>query len=187
MGRLSLICHAATEATRQVRFPADEDLDARGLERLALLPAVQADRWLSAPETRSRHTTGMLCHKTLVSNDMGLRDWNCGRWAGRSVASIQAADPEAFAAWLSDADAAPHGGESLSDLLARVAEWLAGEAVQGGRTAAVAHPAILRAALAAVVGSGAPGFWRIDVQPLTRLQLSHDGRRWVLQGLIPPP
>jgi len=58
--------------------------------------------------------------------DPGLADWHLGEWRGRALDEIAAAHPAELAAWLAAPDAAPHGGESLTALLARVAGWLAG-------------------------------------------------------------
>ncbi|MFC9651748.1 histidine phosphatase family protein [Streptomyces sp. NPDC056937] len=47
-----------------------------------------------------------------------------GRWQGRTLDEVAAAEPDALASWLSDPASAPHGGESLLELLARTAHWL---------------------------------------------------------------
>ena len=65
-----------------------------------------------------------------------------GRWAGRSLTETGVAEPEAFAAWISAAEAAPHGGESIVDLLDRIAPWLDARSRDKGRTLVVTHPSI---------------------------------------------
>ncbi|MFJ1745872.1 histidine phosphatase family protein [Streptomyces sp. NPDC088116] len=47
-----------------------------------------------------------------------------GRWQGRTLDDVAAAEPESVAAWLSDPAASPHGGESLLALHTRVGHWL---------------------------------------------------------------
>ena len=44
-----------------------------------------------------------------------LADLDCGRWRGETLDSIQ---PEELEVWLTDPGQAPHGGESIVDLLA---------------------------------------------------------------------
>jgi broad specificity phosphatase PhoE len=52
--------------------------------------------------------------------DAGLADWDLGEWRGRALDEVAG-----IAEWVADPDAVPHGGESLTALLARVAAWLA--------------------------------------------------------------
>lgn len=186
--RLTLICHAATAATRAARFPLDEPLDAGGEAALARaaphLGLAKAGPCLAAPERRARDTAAAL--GTAYEADEALRDQDVGRWAGRSLAALAGADPDGVAAWLADPAAAPHGGESLLGLLARVAVRMDAWAVAGGRVAAVTHPAWVRAAAVTALGAGAASFWRVEAPPLAMAVFSHDGRRWTLAGLVPP-
>ncbi len=201
--RLTLICHAPTGATREARFPADEALHEApeeavdgigpGLAAARVLPAARqpaARHRLAGPERRCRETAAAFGGDFAV--DAALRDQDFGRWAGRGLADVAAAEPDAMAAWMGDPAAAPHGGESVEALLLRVEGWMAGPAAAGGRTVAVTHPAVVRAAVSAALGAGVAGaaaaaFWRIEAPPLARAVLSHDGRRWALAGLLPPP
>ncbi len=185
MIRLTVICHAATEAVRAARFPRDEDLDRAGAAAAARAPAITAARWLAGPERRATATAAALAGRRVVAVDPELRDWDCGRWAGHELAALSQSEPAALGAWLSDAGAAPHGGESLADLLGRTGRWLDAQAGTGRRTVAVTHPAVLRAAVVQALGAGPAAFWRIDAPPLCRARLSHDGRRWLLQSLGP--
>ena len=185
MTRLTIICHAATEAVRAARFPGDEDIDDRRAVPTSPSASVAAGRWLSGPERRATSTAAALGGDRAVAVDPDLRDWDCGRWRGRDLRDLQRSEPAGLAAWLSDPAAAPHGGESLLDLLARVGRWLDRCVADGTRTAAVTHPAILRAAVVGALDAGPAAFWRIDAPPLCRARLSHDGRRWALQSLGP--
>ena len=188
--RLTLLCHASTEATRAARFPADEALDARGEAELsAAAPAwrlivKRAGRRLTAPSLRARQTAAALQGEFV--EEPRLRDHDYGSWTGLSLAEAEARDPRAAATWMADPASAPHGGERLDDLLARVAAWMIETAAQGGRVAAVTHTAVIRAAIVHAVAAGPASFWHIDVPPLARVDLSHDGRRWSLRSLVPP-
>jgi broad specificity phosphatase PhoE len=176
--RLTLICHGATAATRSGAFPADEPLEDRALARVAeLRPMIRrADRVWTSPALRARQTAAALGLEAM--EDPALRDVDAGRWAGRRLEEIQAAEPRGVIAWLSDPDAAPHGGEALSSLLIRVATWLDARAGDGGSGIAVTHAAVIRAAILQALGAPASSFWHIDIAPLSVVKLSHDGRRW---------
>lgn len=186
MTRLTLICHAATEAVGAARFPDDEAVDEGAAVSASFGPPIVARLWLAGPERRTVATAAALRGDRAVMVDQELRDWDCGGWRGQAVEDLQRRDAAGLAAWLTDPTAAPHGGESLTDLLARVEGWMSQQAVAQGKTAAVTHPAILRAALVAAIDAPPAAFWRIDARPLSRAELSHDGRRWVLQSLVPP-
>jgi broad specificity phosphatase PhoE len=184
--RLLLIVHAGTAATRAARFALDEDLDQRG--RAAARAAS------GSLERRSRLTCGhaLRCRQTAAALHGGappgpealdgrLDDWDLGSWVGRTLAEVEAEDPGGTQAWLEDPDAAPHGGESLTQLLTRVGGYLTDVAAQPGRHVAVTHAAIVRAAVVRVLGAPPSGFWRVDVVPLTRVAFSAYAGRWNLR------
>jgi broad specificity phosphatase PhoE len=183
--RLTLICHAATAATRGAAFPADEGIEPGAAELAARLR--RADRpWTRAwtsPALCARQTAAALGLEATVHS--GLRDCGYGRWSGRKLADVQAEDPDGVAAWLADAAATPHGGEARSALLARVAAWLRERVAESGRIVAVTHPAVIRAAVMAVLDVPAAAFWRIDVEPLSVTELRSDGTRWTLRAAGP--
>lgn len=188
--RLTLLCHASTEATRAARFPADEGLDAKGESELsAVAPAwraivERAGRRLTAPALRARQTAAAL-QGEFVEEPL-LRDHDYGSWTGLSLSAIEARDPQGAADWIADPASAPHGGERLVDLLERVADFMIETATRGGRVAAVTHAAVMRAAIVHTLAAGPASFWHIEVPPLSRVDLSHDGRRWTLQALVAP-
>ena len=188
--RLTLLCHASTAATRTARFPADEALDPKGEAELDAVTSAwgaivkRTDRRLTAPALRARQTAAALPGRFV--EEPRLRDHDYGSWTGLNLAEAEARDPQAAATWIADPASAPHGGERLDDLLARVAEWMIETAARGGRIAAVTHAAVIRAAIVHAVAAGPVSFWRIDVPPLSRVDLSHDGRRWILCSLMAP-
>jgi broad specificity phosphatase PhoE len=180
--RLTLICHAATPATRAAAFPADEGGEpaAHGLSA-ALAPRLgRVDRAFVSPARAARETAAAL--GLGATTEPALRDCDFGRWAGRRLADVQAADAAGVAAWLADAAAAPHGGEPLAAVFGRVAEWLAARAADRGHMVAVTHASVMRAAVLAVLDAPAGAFWRIDVAPLAIIELGSDGRRWNLRA-----
>lgn len=183
--RLKLLCHASTAAVRNAGFPADEDLDDHARR---VLPGLahnlhRADRCFTSPGLRARQTAEALNLKAEI--EPALHECDYGRWAGRSLAEVQAQEPEALAQWLQAPDAAPHGGESLQDLLARVAQWLDAQNGEPGVTVVVTHASVIRAALLHALEAGPRSFWRIDVAPLSLARLNGDGKRWTLASIGP--
>jgi broad specificity phosphatase PhoE len=181
--RLILICHASTDATRKFAFPADEPLDARGEADAAALAGsvTRGDQCWTAPELRTRQTAEAL---GLAANVLPqLRDCDYGSWKGRSLNDIESQEPTAVATWLRDPSAAPHGGESIVDLMRRVATWLDGEQTHHRRLIVVTHAAIIRAAVIHAIDATLQSFWRIDVAPLSCTQLSAADNRWNLRSI----
>jgi broad specificity phosphatase PhoE len=180
IARLTLICHASTDAVRRAAFPADEPIDAQGRGRAAALAGhlPRADRCWTSPELRTQQTAEALQLKPEIQPL--LRDCDYGSWRGRSFAEVQTQEPEAVAAWLRDPAAAPHGGESLLALIQRVATWLTGEQSHHHQSIVVTHAAIIRAAIVHAIEATPLSFWRIDVAPLSCIRLSGNDGRWNL-------
>jgi probable phosphoglycerate mutase len=87
--------------------------------------------------------------------DQRLREVDAGRWQGLTGAEIIAAgDGDLFAAWRRGEDVPLGGGERPSDLGRRGAAALAehAAALDGGTLVAVAHGAVLRAAVLTLLG-----------------------------------
>lgn len=184
-GRITLVAHSSTSATNTAGFAADEALDARGTGWAAdardLLPP--AGRVVSSPAMSCRQTAEALGLSTEI-NPM-LADWDLGRWRGRTLDDVAATESEQLQAWLSEPDAAPHGGEQLVGLLARVARWL-DSGPRDGHTVAITHSAVVRAALLAVLDAPPAAFWRIDITPLTATQLRGRPGRWTVRSTAIP-
>ncbi|MFK8848072.1 histidine phosphatase family protein [Streptomyces sp. Ac-502] len=192
--RVMLVSPSFDDALGAVRFPAGESLTPGGLRRArAARPAaaaLPADRALTSPSARCRETAEALGLR--AEPDPGAAGRAMGRWRGLALEDVLAAEPAAVTAWLSDADSAPHGGETLAQLLGRVADWLAGLAAEGGRIVAVVEPDVVRASVVCALGAPPSSFWRVDVPPLTVTALSGRDGRWnvrvagELDGLAAP-
>jgi broad specificity phosphatase PhoE len=179
---LTLVCHAPTAATSNTAFPADEPLDERGRDWVREVGGGRlgrVHRARCAPAPACRETAAGL--GLAADLDPALRDWALGRWRGQTLDEVGAAEPDAVRVWLSDPDAAPHGGERLTELLDRVAGWLS-TVPADGPTVAVTHPAVVRAAVIGTLGAPAAGFWRIDIAPLTATELRGRPGRWSLRS-----
>jgi broad specificity phosphatase PhoE len=205
--RLTLVAHASTAATASAGFPGDEGLEPRGLAaaRAAWGRLRRPTRVVRSPATAAAETADAL--ELAATVDVGLADWDLGAWRGRTLDELAAADPAAVHTWLTEPGAAPHGGESLAALLARVTAWLGiidGEGEEGrgdgpggggegddgpgggGHVVAVTHAAVVRAAVVVTLDAPPAAFWRIDIAPLTATVLRGGPGRWTLRGTALP-
>ncbi|MCX5010884.1 histidine phosphatase family protein [Streptomyces sp. NBC_00555] len=181
--RLTLISPATSEALRDVRFDDQSPLDSAGIARAEAAAAAlnPPARTYVSPSPRCRQTARALGLRPEPSS--GLAACDMGRWRGRTLDAVAAAEEEAVAAWLSDPTAAPHGGESLHDVRLRVGAWLDALA-DGDRSehiTAVAEPDVIRAAVLHALTAPDEMFWRMDVRPLTATHLTGRAHRWNLR------
>ena len=174
--RISLICHAATRATRAAAFPLDEPLEQPASVSGTVGSLRRADRSWTSPAVSARQTAAALGLAPAVDSD--LRDCDYGRWAGRRLSDVGAEEPNAIAMWLTDVSAAPHGGESIADVLRRAAAWLDRRIGENGHGVAVTHAAVIRCAILHAIGAPTHSFWHLDIGPFSMTELRHDGSRW---------
>jgi broad specificity phosphatase PhoE len=100
-------------------FAGDEGLEPRGAAAAAAATRLRrVTRTVCSPARAAVETAAALGLAATV--DAGLADWDLGEWRGRALDEVAG-----IAEWVADPDAVPHGGESLTALLARVAAWLA--------------------------------------------------------------
>lgn len=170
--RLTMVSHAMTDAMAAGRFPLDEPLSAVGrgqVKKVGLKPK----KHLAAPERRAGETAELLGLDAGV--EPRLADIDCGTWRGQAREAI---DPRDLQAWLTDPDRAPHGGESIVDLIERVAGWLKSVSQP---TVAVTHPAVIRAAILLALAAPPKSFWRIDIAPVSHTVMHLRDGRWTLR------
>ena len=176
--RLTLVSHAMTDAVSAGRFPTDEPLNTVGHRQAdASVELGDADTVYCAPEKRTRQTAELLGLQADVDNR--LADLDCGRWRGDVLGGV---DPAELAIWLTDPTQAPHGGESVVDLVDRVRDWLDSLTAQRARIIAVTHPAVVRAAILVALDAPAKSFWRIDIAPVSRTVMHFRGHAWTLRS-----
>lgn len=180
--RLTMIASGATRATRKGRFPSDEALEPRAFDLVGPLAASlrRADRVWTSPALAARQTADALGLEAAVEPLLAEQDF--GRWAGKGFEEVQAGDPEGMATWLSNPEAAPHGGESLAAVARRGAALMERLAGEGGHTVALTHAVPIRAAIVHVLGAPLSSVWKIDIEPLSLTEFRSDGRRWVLHA-----
>jgi broad specificity phosphatase PhoE len=198
--RLLLISHASTAAQRAGRIPSSdadaEPLDARGIAETeaarARLALPHNATVLVSPAACARETASAL--ELVATTDPGLADMNYGHWQGRKLMDIANDAPHDLAAWTRDPNAAPHGGESFSQLVIRVGAWL--DALDGAATQpleedtskgtsprshtiiAITHAPLLRAAIVHALGAAPDVFPRIEIAPLSMVELRRSQRGW---------
>lgn len=185
MRRLLLIRHASTDAVRRAAFPTDEPLDEGGRAAAARLHGrLGRGEALCSPALRARETAAAAGLEPTTEPALGECDF--GAWGGRSLADVHATEPDAVAAWMTDPDACPHGGETVTALLARVGRWLDEQARADGRAIAVTHGGVVRAAVVHALGAPPTAMWRIDVAPLTVTELHARDGRWTVTRVNAP-
>ena len=176
--RLTLVCHAMTDAMAAGRFPRDEALNALGQRQVdATADLGLVDAAVCAPETRTRQTAELLGLR--AETEPRLADLNCGAWRGSVLAGVGAAE---LTLWLTDPTQAPHGGESVVDVVTRVGDWLDSLADRRGRLVAVTHPSVVRAAVVHALNAPPASFWRVDVGPVCRTVMHLRGGSWTLRS-----
>ncbi|MFF8594800.1 histidine phosphatase family protein [Streptomyces sp. NPDC015220] len=184
--RVLLVSPATSASSRQARFDDGGSIDdigaARARAAAGSLPV--AVRVLTSPVARCRETAAALGLDGVPAPRLAGLDM--GRWRGRTLDEVGAAEPEAVGRWLTDPGCAPHGGESVRDLCKRVARWLADAQAVAGRTLAVVEPEVVRAATVKALDLPVAAFWRLDVPPLTVTELSGRSGRWNLRLGRPP-
>ena len=183
--RLMLVAHAATSATRRAAFPTDEAIE--GLQDIGPTQ-LRAGLWLSGPELRCRQSASALGRSPIVVD--GFADLDAGRWAGAELSELMAEEPAAVLSWMSDVTAAPHGGESLQDLITRVGEALDRSAMDGlpwpdGLSVVVAAPLVIRAALVHLLAAPSALLFALDIEPLSATLVTGHRDRWKLRALLP--
>lgn len=175
VARLTLVSHGMTDAMAAGRFPLDEPLSPVGRRQVEALELASADLVTCGPERRTRQTAELL--GLVAAPDARLADLDHGAWRGRT---LDAVPPEDLRTWLTEPGRAPHGGESITDLVTRVHGWLDEAAQSRTRQIAVTHPAVVRAAVLSALRAPAESFWRIDVAPAGRTVLHFRGA-WTLR------
>lgn len=188
--RLLLVRHATSSETRRGAFPMasgarpgveGDPLDDAGRAAASDLEAhlPPADRCLSSWAARSRQTAAAAGLDPELDADLAECDF--GRWAGRTPADV--GDEAGVAAWYADPEAAPHGGERLSDVRRRASAVLARAGEAGGTTVAFTHGGFIKAAVLEVLSLPAAAVWQIDVAPASLTELHRTFGRWRLVRL----
>ncbi|MFS4093132.1 histidine phosphatase family protein [Streptomyces sp. AF1A] len=179
--RVAFVSPATSASLRRALFYDGDSIDDLGATRARAaagsLPVPA--HVVASPSVRCRETAAALGLDGVATPELDGLD--VGRWRGRALEAVAAAEPDAVARWLTDPGSAPHGGESVQALCERVARWLEGAGALEGRVLAVVEPEVVRAAITEALDLPAAVFWRLDVAPLTVTELSGRAGRWNLR------
>jgi broad specificity phosphatase PhoE len=183
-----LLRHGQTPLSAERRFAGRGDipLTELGLEQAGAAARRLAQRGgidlvLSSPLQRARQTAQAVVDAAgaplAVDDDLAETDF--GRWEGMSFGEVIAAWPDEMAAWLTDADAAPPGGESFAAVGLRVDAALRRllGAHQGKTVVVVSHvtPIKTLACRALLAPTAALFRMHLDVASLTEAAWFADG------------
>lgn len=175
--RLTLICHAVTPLQKQGRFCDDESvaMDWQGAALSMAGRFTKKVRLLCGPEARTRQTARLFGEDAVI--EQALRDADFARWKGQDIGRLDSGEVQA---WLTDSASAPHGGESVQQVCARVGQWMRSLESQPGHVVAITHPFVIRAAMLYVMKCPISMVYLIDVEPLSSTELRFN-RVWRLR------
>lgn len=187
---LFLVRHAPTGETTAGTFPvasgADPAVTGPGLDQHGRLAAaalrvhlpMTAHVWSS--HARRCLETAEAATGVLAEEVADLAEVDFGRWAGSTMATVHAEDPDGLTGWMSDPDVGPPGGESFSSLQTRAAAVLGRAAGIDGPVVAVTHGGFVRAALTHVLHSPAAAALALGIASpsVTVLEAAEDGVHW---------
>jgi broad specificity phosphatase PhoE len=177
--RLLVVANAATSSTRALVFGDSGELPSGEIRQLSGRTAC----WVRGPEETCEATAARLGGTADAIRD--LRECDFGAWTGRALIDIATEDPSGLDAWLRDPYAAPHGGESLAQLISRVGRVLDDHHWVDGRSVAVVTALVARALLVHGLGAAPEVIFRIDIAPLGRALISRSQQTWRLISLEP--
>ncbi len=175
---LYVVRHGRTEANAGglLLGRADPALDDVGRRQAAQIAAALPDGATVVSSPLERCTETAAATGQAVATDERLLELDYGEFDLRPLADIPA---ETWAAWRSDPDFRPPGGETLRELASRVGsvlDDLSAEAVDGD-VVVVTHVSPIKAALAWALGAGVEVSWRSFVAQasITRIAVGERG------------
>jgi broad specificity phosphatase PhoE len=176
---LILLCHAATHAMKAGIFPSPDDpIEPADCVDLAKRLRMNGRRVVTGPARPARETAAALAADAPV--DLSFADLDYGRWHGRSIRDVHDEDPQGLAAWLSDPASAPHGGESIEQLAARVTSGLELYA-RGEPHVIVTHAIVVKIVLARVLDAPIASVYAMDLEPLAPVTIVGGQAHWRLR------
>jgi broad specificity phosphatase PhoE len=175
--RLLVVAHAPTSATKALVFGEPGELHSGEIRRLRGRTAC----WVRGPEQACEATAVRLGGTAEAIHD--VRGCDFGTWAGRALIDVASEDPSGLDAWLRDPFAAPHGGETLAELITRVGRVLDDHQWPDGRSVVVVTALVARALLVHALGATPEVIFRIDIAPLGRALISRSRQTWRLTSL----
>ena len=182
-----LLRHGQTPMSVQKRYAGRTDVPLTdvGLQQAAAAAKRLASAGLAAIVTspllrtaQTAQTVAAVAGVPVVTDD-GFRETDFGAWEGLTFAEVRERWPAKLAAWLADPQVAPSGGESFTDVNARVTAAL--DRVRAGRPGqtvlVVSHVTPIKLLVAAALLAPAPALYRmhLDVAALSEIDWYPDG------------
>ena len=172
--RWFLVRHGETEWNAQGRLQGHTDIPLSDVGRAQVkqtarrLAGVRFGAAYASDLSRAHETAGIILdgRGPSVLPDADLRESSYGAYEGQIWAQLRETDPEfdrRVDGTGSDLDAAPPGGESVRDLLARQRRFVerAGPSGEGHDLLVVGHGGALRALVLVLVGLPAEYYWHL--------------------------
>ena len=174
--RLELVAHGLAAGTAASIFGDPGHL----LDQRSIAPVEgRVNCWYRGPELACAETTTALGGTAEVIDALGGCDF--GSWTGRPLAELGSENPDEVRQWLNDAQARPHGGESLAQLVSRVGATVDQWKWPDGRSVVVVAPLVVRAIIAHVLHAPPAVIFWIDVSPLSKVAVSRGADVWRLR------
>ena len=176
--RLLLVRHGTTKANQEKRFlgrldlPLSEQGEGEVKALAGRLNNEKISHVISSPLLRARQTASVIAaaHNLPVTIDERLVELDYGSWDGMTWEEVGTLDLPSRQTWLEDGvSVAPHGGETMTAVAARVGaalqEWRATMNPEAGAVVAVFHGAALAAALCTLLQTPLRGLWPYRAAP----------------------
>ncbi|SDO24386.1 Histidine phosphatase superfamily (branch 1) [Nakamurella panacisegetis] len=176
--RLVFVANAPIDSTRAATFPTP---DSAVVGRVEPAP-IRMVGCLRGSEQRCAQTASGLGWPAEV--DPALDDLDLGAWAGADPMDLLMAGTPELADFFRRPTVRPPGGETVSELIARVGRRCDGD-WPDGRTVLVTSPAVVRAAVVHLLGLPESAYFNFDVAPLDALSCSRSDARWTMRSLMP--
>lgn len=168
-----MVRHGPTATTRAHAFPDDEELDATGMLVAARLSGrLDADHAVVSPRRRCL-VTAALAGFPDARVDERFAEMTFGTWTGSLYTDIFEQQPEQMHAWLADPASAPHGGETLTDLMDRVTAGLR-DLPDDATSVVFCHGGPIGVSVFKALGAPLESFWRLRIDPASITELRRD-------------
>jgi broad specificity phosphatase PhoE len=183
----ALLRHGQTPMSVQKRYAGrtDAPLTEVGVQQAAAAAKRLASAGLgvivTSPLLRTVQTAQAVAAVTgaAVVTDDGFRETDFGAWEGLTFAEVRERWPAEISAWMADPEVAPPGGESFTDVSARVTEALGRVlAARAGQTVLiVSHVTPIKMLVAAALLAPPAALYRmhLDVAALSEIDWYADG------------
>jgi alpha-ribazole phosphatase len=173
--RFLLVTHGQTDWTVARRYQGHTDIplndegrrQALRLQRHLAGESIQA---VFASDLRRAHEmaeTVAAPHALLVRNDRRLREMHFGDWEGLTFAEVEQRDAKGLAAWRANPlEVRPPGGELLTELAARLEDFLDGfaEHAADSKVLLVGHRGSLSTLLCSLMGVPVEKHWEFGLK-----------------------